>query len=193
MKKINILVNNVLKEVNAIKNFKIDNNKYFIYSLDEIDEEGYQILYVVKVVSSDNILLGSGMLEATEWSKFVESIKEIIKCNKEGKPINIENLNVDNLEKLTINEGRPFKLKKELVEELNKDLNNKEAYDDLIPKEELISQVNTVDQLEQKEEKDYQKLYEEERIFNEELKTENEKLKQKLNRIQETINELMNT
>src|SRR5574344_2366486 len=99
MKKINILVNNVLKEVNAIKNFKIDNNKYFIYSLDEIDEEGYQILYVVKVVSSDNILLGSGMLEATEWSKFVESIKEIIKCNKEGKPINIENLNVDNLEK----------------------------------------------------------------------------------------------
>lgn len=192
MEKINILINNTNTEVLVVRNFKIDTNKYFIYTLDQIDEQNYQILYVVKVVNSDNILLGSGMLEESEWIRFVDIIKDIIKKNRENAPLSIEDLNIKELQNLTINEGRPFKLKKEMVELLSLNIQNIEAYDDLIPTHEVIEPVQKNATLEHQEPKlDYQKLYEEEKIFNEELKTENELLKQKLNKIKEITNELV--
>lgn len=196
--KVSIVINNENVEVDAVRNFKIDNNKYFIYTLNQIDEQNYQILYVVKVVNSDNILLGSGMLEETEWVKFVETIKEIIKKNREDADLPIEDLNINNLQNLTINEGRPFKLRKEMVELLSKNIQNLEAYDDLIPKQEInqVSEEQIQDSKpeitnEPKQDVDYQKLYEEANKSNEELKKQNEILLEKINKIKEMINGLV--
>ena len=90
-----------------------------IYSLNEKDEQGYIKLYAVKVVESDGVLIGAGIIDDNEWMNVKNIIKVIVKENKEGKPVSVRDLDVSKLVGFPINDGRIFKLGVELANMLS--------------------------------------------------------------------------
>lgn len=196
MEKISILINNEMQKVKSVRYFELKNKKYFIYSFDEIDDQGYKTLYAVNVVTSDNVLIGSGIIEDNDWVDVVDIIKKVIKDNKENKPLTVEDLNEQELEGFPINGGRAFKLKKDLAEllgqnkkefkkeekvvETKQEDNSKERFDYLLPQE-----LGFVE--EEEEQINYQELYEKEQEKNKQLEQVIEKYKEKLNNIKNII------
>lgn len=211
MKEISILINNESRPIKIVRYFNFGNTKYCIFTFNEIDDQGYKTLYVVKVVNSDNVLIGSGIIENGEWVALVDQIKTIIKDNKEEKTLTIEDLDYNEIEGFPINEGRPFKLKTELTDLLNKGMKEfnkvvkeeqikREVKEQPIQPEPLVKEpedVTKYDYLLPRElgvvrepapqPIDYKALYEEEKTKNAELLIEIGKYKQKLENIKEII------
>ncbi len=97
------------QEVEVIRYFKMNGVSYLLYALNEVDEQDYLKLYGAKV--SDGV---GNNIEDAEWDTVKEEIKRIIKGNKEGN-LQIEDLNFVEIDGLTINDFRAFKLSNELV------------------------------------------------------------------------------
>ena len=119
MNNINILINNENKTVQVVRYFENQDSRYLIYSLNEKDEQGYIKLYAVKVVESDGVLIGAGIIDDNEWMNVKNIIKVIVKENKEGKPVSVRDLDVSKLVGFPINDGRIFKLGVELANMLS--------------------------------------------------------------------------
>jgi hypothetical protein len=115
MDKVSLLnVNNAMVDVNVVRFFSLNNNKYLIYSMNEIDEQNYVKLYAVKISDNGNFV-SSNIVDENEWNAVKEMIKTIIKENKEGN-LNIEDLDYSKLANMQLSESRIFKLSMQLTE-----------------------------------------------------------------------------
>lgn len=196
MDKISILnIDNTTVDVDVIRFFNLNGNKYLIYSLNEVDEQNYIKLYGVKISSSEGSLIGSNIVDEEEWNVVKERIKTIIMENKEGNS-NVEDLDYNQLINLKISDYRVFKLSTQLTELLkaNKKSFKSEATfeqqpnsinEPVLPSEQPIAPTPV-----ETEDVDYQSMYFAEKANNERLVKENEELKNKINTIKETINNL---
>lgn len=134
MKKINIInVNNQAIEVDAIRYFKNNENKYFVYSLNELDGMGYIRLYVTKIVMEENQVQGINIADETEWTTVKDVIKQIIRENRDGSPVTVTDLALVSLANGFIKETRVFKLQSNLVTLLAENQNDTAEGSDNIP------------------------------------------------------------
>ncbi|NLL44739.1 MAG: DUF1292 domain-containing protein [Mollicutes bacterium] len=190
-----ISANNTQVDVDVIRYFNLNNNKYLVYSLNEVDEQNYVKLYAVKVNENEG-LIGSNIVDENEWNIVKEKIKEIIMGNKAGN-LNVEDLDYRMLTNLRINDYRVFKLSLEFTELLKA---NKKVFDQVvnpIPEEQpnitpepVLPPENPTTSTNEPE-MDYQALYLAEKTNNERLIKEIEELKNKINSIKDAINNLI--
>lgn len=99
-------------EVEVIRYFKMNDQNYFMYTLNEADEQNYIKLYALKVTEK---LQGEKITEDSEWNSVKDYIKLIIKGNKDGNA-SVEDLNYEELKNLKISETRAFKLSSTMVD-----------------------------------------------------------------------------
>ena len=78
--------------VNVVRYFQNNGVQYLIYSLNEVDEAGYTRLYVVKVNGIDGMYNAETPNES-EWNEVKNLVKLIVKANKEGMPVPVQDLN----------------------------------------------------------------------------------------------------
>lgn len=122
-----ILDNGVETDVNGI--FYVFNSKYyFIYTLSEIEENGYVKLYVSQVCKEvkdtptgpveTGYMLGIEISNPDEWTKVQESITKIVEDKKNGTKSNdIQYLPTTMLVNLKIVGKNKFKLMKQIIED----------------------------------------------------------------------------
>jgi len=203
--------NNQPLEIEIIRYFKVNDKKYLIFTLEEKDEQGYIKVYVSKILGLNGTLAAYDIIDETEWASVKDLVKKIIKANREGEALEIEDLSLERLNNIKINGQQVFKLISNLIELLGSNISAKaDDTEDMLPpapKEEQISNeatstVGTVSpEPERKEEtssdtessitdssSEYQKLYKD--LFDryQELLEENSKLKAKLDSLKAIIN-----
>lgn len=107
-------------DVEVIRYFENSGNKYLIFSLNEIDENGYIQLYLSKVVNGEMVTV----TDESEWADFRNAIQKIVTNNRNN--IEIENdLDFNELNEAKVSTFRIFKLKNEVAKILaaNKNAN----------------------------------------------------------------------
>lgn len=105
----NITVKNSLGEqfgITVVRYFKFNGVNYLIFTKNEIDEAGYQKLYISKISN----MIGNNIDDEVEWSLVRDTIKVIAKANKENTTLPIQDLNEAELNGIQINGQKPFKL-----------------------------------------------------------------------------------
>lgn len=150
-----------------IRYFEKNNNKYLIYSLNEMDEVGYVKLYASKIVDKHARII----TDDDEWTFIKETIKDIVRNNRDGVSLDIIDLNENELEKIILEDNRIFKLQGNLVNLL---MENKKVVSNDIYEE---TAVNSEDVLIKD---DYETLYRE-------MVTKNELLEQRINMLEEEL------
>ena len=150
-----------------IRYFEKNNNKYLIYSLNEMDEVGYVKLYASKIVDKHARII----TDDDEWTFIKETIKDIVRNNRDGVSLDIIDLNENELEKIILEDNRIFKLQGNLVNLL---MENKKVVSNDIYEE---TAVNSEDVLITD---DYETLYRE-------MVTKNELLEQRINMLEEEL------
>ncbi len=110
-------------EIEIVRYFKKDEKKYLIFTLQEKDEQGYIKVYVSKVLGLNGTLAAYDIIDETEWASVKDLIKRIIKANREGGTLEIEDLSIDRLANIKINGQQVFKLIGNLIELLGSNIN----------------------------------------------------------------------
>lgn len=110
--------------ITVIRYFRLNNFDYLIFSLNEIDDGGYVKLYISKIVNG----LGVTIDDDVEWNLVKDTIKDIIKRNKDGIPVGVNDLNEANISQIKIENQKVFKLNDSLLQLLsaNKSIQNNE-------------------------------------------------------------------
>ena len=141
------------------------------------DDVGYTKLYASKIIGTKACII----TDNDEWNLVKEIIKDIVRCNRDGRELNIVDLNEDNLDDIVLQDTRVFKLQGNLVNLLSE---NKKIKDEItfIPEdvETASEEIGDVDL-------DYEQLYKHELDKNKQLEIENESLKSQLNDLKEII------
>ena len=120
-----VLVNNAQGEsgiVNVVRYFLNNNKELLIYSLNEVDESGYTRLYVTKLNGTDGAYTGE-TLDDNEWNEVKNLVKVIVKANKEGMPVPIQDLDPKKITNITLKDKKVFKLNNPLVNDLSNNKN----------------------------------------------------------------------
>lgn len=117
------------ENISVIRYFKLNDFSYLIFSLNEIDDGGYVKLYISKISNG----MGVTISDDVEWNLVKDTIKDIIKRNKEGNSVGINDLNENGLTNITISDQKVFKLNSSLLQLLSA---NKSVVD--IPNESVI-------------------------------------------------------
>jgi hypothetical protein len=112
--------------VNVVRYFTNNGKEYLIYSLNEIDESGYTRLYVTKISGVDG-LYNAETLDEIEWNEIKNIVKQIVRANKEGSQVPIQDLNPKKIQKLLLKDKKVFKLNASLVNDLG---SNKPSFND---------------------------------------------------------------
>ena len=112
--------------VNVVRYFQNNGTQYLIYSLNEVDEAGYTRLYVVKI-NGVNGNYTAEMPNESEWNDVKNLIKLIVKANKEGMPVPVQDINPKKLTNIILKDKKVFKLNTSLVNDLE---SNKTSFDD---------------------------------------------------------------
>src|SRR5574344_75247 len=111
--------NNQSFKANVIRYFSLNSKNYLIMSMNEYDEQGYVKLYVMNVENVSGSYKTHNLIDEKEWSSIKELIQKIVIDNR--KVITFEgDLEFENLNGLSVNDYKVFKLKKETAEELAK-------------------------------------------------------------------------
>lgn len=116
-----VSINNLQGEngvANVVRYFNNNGSEYLIYSLNEVDE-GYTRLYVTKLNGVDGIYTAN-TLNDNEWNEVKNLVKLIVKANKEGSKIPVQDLNPSKIQSITLNDKKIFKLNTPLVDDLAK-------------------------------------------------------------------------
>ena len=169
-------------ELEVIRYFTNNDVEYLIYSLNEIDDAGYIKLYASKIVGNNASIIS----DEEEWNLVKEIIKQIVKNNRDGSALDVIDLNENNLNNVTLVDTRVFKLQGNLVTLLSENKNIKE--EDNVINEEIEIETDVLEELE--EPSDYEKLYNDLLIENENLKQEIVELsefKEKIEKIKEML------
>lgn len=115
MDSVNLInLNNENVNATVIRYFELNSNKYFIYSLNEIDAQNYVKLYVTKIGLSNGQIISSNITDEGEWNLIKEEIKNIVRDNKSGVA-EVTDLDFNELNSLQVKESRAFKLSNQLV------------------------------------------------------------------------------
>lgn len=99
-------LNGILENIVSIRYFKFNGSNYLIFTKNEIDESGYQKLYISKI----NNMVGNAIADEVEWNLVRDTIKVIAKANKEGTALPVEDLAEEQLGGIQIMGQKPFKL-----------------------------------------------------------------------------------
>ena len=150
-----------------IRYFEKNNNKYLIYSLNEMDEVGYVKLYASKIVDKHARII----TDDDEWTFIKETIKDIVRNNRDGVSLDIIDLNENELENIVLEDNRIFKLQGNLVNLL---MENKKVVSNDIYEEEAVNSEDVLIK------DDYETLYKE-------MVTKNELLEQRINMLDEEL------
>lgn len=150
-----------------IRYFEKNNNKYLIYSLNEMDEVGYVKLYASKIVDKHARII----TDDDEWTFIKETIKDIVRNNRDGVSLDIIDLNENELENIVLEDNRIFKLQGNLVNLL---MENKKVVSNDIYEEETVNSEDVLIK------DDYETLYKE-------MVTKNELLEQRINMLEEEL------
>ena len=116
------------KEAYKVRYINFENNNYFIYTLNEIDSEGYVKLYLKKINNGED----TG-LTALEWEGIKASIPLIVKEIKNNNISSFKDLSMKNIKEIMDGNSKVFKLKKNIVELITYE----EPVTDDIPKFEM--------------------------------------------------------
>ena len=92
--------------INVVRYFRLNGSEYLIFSLNEVDEGGYVKLYICKVVDNK----ASAITDDVEWNLIKDTIKTIIKSNKDNLPLPIVDINSQKLSGIQIIDQKVFKL-----------------------------------------------------------------------------------
>lgn len=182
-------VNGETVEIDVVRYFINNDIEYLIYSLNEIDSAGYTKLYASKIVGNN----ASIITDEEEWTLIKEIIKQIVKNNRDGSPLDIIDLNEDTLKDITLVDTRVFKLQGNLVTLLSENKNvkeevpviNEEIENDIV--EDIESTEEPVFETVEEDPIDYEKMYNDLLIENDSLKQEIIDLKDKLDKIKEIL------
>ena len=164
-----------------VRYFERDGQTYLIYSCNEEDDAGYVKLYASKIVDNRAKTID----DEEEWLGVKDTIKEVVRNNRDGLVSNITDLEEKALDNIVLEDNRIFKLQNSLVTLFseNKKVSKIDIDDPII--EDFIE-----------EKPKYKGLYDKasQRILEmdqriDELETDLNKYKDKINKILDTINE----
>src|SRR5574344_1498943 len=183
--------NNQSFKANVIRYFSLNSKNYLIMSMNEYDEQGYVKLYVMNVENVSGSYKTHNLIDEKEWSSIKELIQKIVIDNRKG--ITFEgDLEFENLNGLSVNDYKVFKLKKETAEELAKNKSKASVIANLaeqfnhqirradinqvVDEDEVATNDKGVKQKEKTDTNDYKKLYEEAILEIEKLRSVNIKI-----------------
>lgn len=112
----------VQSSVNVVRFFRLNGIEYLIFSLNEVDEGGYVKLYVSKITEG----IGNTIEDDVEWNLIKDTIKTVIKSNKDNLPLPITDLDTNRINNLQILDQKIFKLNDSLLQLLT--ANKKEEF-----------------------------------------------------------------
>ena len=104
--------------VNVVRYFQNNGQEYLIYSLNEVDEAGYTRLYVAKI-TQENGTYSAETLNDNEWTEVKNLVKVIVKANKEGMPVPVQDLDTNKIANILLKDKKVFKLNAPLVNDLS--------------------------------------------------------------------------
>ena len=122
-------------DVNVVRYFKDGNNKYLVFDLAEVDNNGYIQLYLAKEYNENGKMILGNVPDEEEWHKFRDTIQVIVNNNRNNIP-NENDLDYKVLDGATVSEFRVFKLKEDVAKLFGSNKNLK--------KEEIIKPVEPV-------------------------------------------------
>lgn len=173
-------------EIEVIRYFTNNDIEYLIYSLNEIDASGYTKLYASRIIGNN----ASIITDDEEWALIKEIIKQIVKNNRDGSPLEIIDLNEKRLDDVVLVDTRVFRLQGNLVNLLSENKNVKEEFVDEEPEiEEPKIEEPEFETLEE-DPIDYETLYNNLLIENENLKEQlknAQELQEKIDKIKEIL------
>ena len=193
--------NNQSFNANVIRYFTLNNKNYFIFSLNEIDEQGYVQLYVVNVIEGID---GSQAKNLTkeEWPDVRKQIEQIV-LNNRNNTLNENDRFFEKLNGMVVNDSKIIRLKKETALELSQNKNPQPQASEVISKQPEIAQVvsednyaqfvgpiannNQNNQSNQPEQIDYKAKYEQSQYEIQNLREENLKIKEELSILKDKI------
>ncbi len=218
MESVNLInFNNENIKATVIRYFELNGNRYFIYSLNEIDEQNYVKLYAVKINVENDVLTSNNITDENEWNVIKEEIKNIVRGNKNGIA-EVTDLNFNELNSLKIMEHRVFKLSnqlvlllganKKVVEEvveqafdLNPTIETEVSVEPSVPDFNVEHETQNAQSITafdinpkpvtatvENDENHFQELYEAEKEKNNKLLLENEQLRNQLEKIKNILN-----
>lgn len=114
-------------EVGVVRFFEHNEITFLIYTLSEVDANNYVKLYVTKV-NTENVQ-SITITEESEWNSFKDVMKEIIRNNKNNLPLQIKDLDPQEINNIVIYDSKVFKLSSEMVSflQMNKKVSNNVA------------------------------------------------------------------
>ena len=117
MKKINVLDSGNNKvQVFLVRFFRYNNNNYFIYTLQEQDVDGYEKLYLVKVMEEFGRYLSYHISDNEEWRRTQPILKTLLREIKYNKTRTFRDLDSNLLNNMRIEKTRVFKLDRNFVD-----------------------------------------------------------------------------
>lgn len=104
---VNILNASGMNEnVSVVRYFRFNGVDYLIFTKNEVDEAGYQKLYISKVVNR----LADAIVDDIEWNLIKDTIQVIAKANREQSVLPVQDLNESDVNGMKIVNQKPFKL-----------------------------------------------------------------------------------
>ena len=120
MEKIGIFnANNESMQVEVVRYFSDSNNKYFIFSLHELDAEGHMNIYVTKIMDQNGTLVGTNIIDDVEWTNLKSNLQRIIKENRTSGNAIVNDLPYSVLRNIKVVDRRALKLLATSVDMLN--------------------------------------------------------------------------
>ena len=130
-----------------IRYINYNNINYFIYSLKEQDEEGYEKLYMNKVVTDED-----NFISDFEWEELKSVIPSIVKQIKSDNITDFVDLDVKQIETINLEYSRPFKLKIGIVDSIKQEVKIEKMDEELqeivndTPKEDVNNSIDDLDE-----------------------------------------------
>lgn len=108
--------------VNVVRYFMMNNKKYLIFTLNELDENNYIQLYVARIENEYGKLTMKYIYDDQEWNAFKEEIQKIVMNNRNGIKNHVD-IDYHELDGMVVTEFRIFKLKETVADELSSNKN----------------------------------------------------------------------
>ena len=125
--------NNESMQVEVVRYFSEGVNKYFIFSLHEIDNQGHMNIYVTKTVEQNGTLIGTNIIDDVEWSNLKANLQRIIKENRANGNAIVNDLPYNSLQNIKVADRRALKLLATSVDMLNMGYKSEPVVNDAIP------------------------------------------------------------